>query len=158
MHDISQNRASRPVVESYKWLLEACGHDVMRNLVIVTNMWSNNAGYYEGRERELQWGEPCYKTAIGSGASLRRHDNTQESALAILHSVARNSPIILRCQMPASMLSFNSGSTCVGTVNGVKEGEKPVGGCFNLLWRHKTHRQSKRVFGEKDDRGRGCGF
>lgn len=170
MHDISQNRANGPVAESYKWLLKTCGDDAMRNVVIVTNMWqtlsgTSRAGYGEGRERELRLGDPCYKTAIDNGASLQRHDNTRESALAILRSVATKSSITLRCQMPASgdASSINSESTYVGTL---PYGEKtpacpPQGrhssGCFSLLRRHKPHGQSKRSSGEKDSHS-GCCF
>ena len=155
MHDISQNRASKPTVDSYKWLQETCGRSAMRNLVIVTTMWdcasgTDHHGYYEGRERELQYGEPCYKTAFCSGASLRRHNDTQESALAILRLVASKPPMKLQCQVTLNdgeeWQSINTESTRVDRRYDQKaqtlEG-RHGGGCFGLLRRHKHHGKSK---------------
>ena len=56
MHDISENRISKRIVESYKWLMDACGNDAKRNIVIVTNMWNaasgtDCAGRFDARER-----------------------------------------------------------------------------------------------------------
>ncbi|KAH9934765.1 uncharacterized protein B0H18DRAFT_1181273 [Fomitopsis serialis] len=97
MHDISQNRVGKSVVESFEWLFEKCGKAAMRNVVIATNMWwtADDPGRIAeggGRERELRWGNPCYKPALDQGASLVQHNNTAESALRILRQLMGKEP------------------------------------------------------------------
>ena len=117
MHDISQRRINKSVLDSFEWLLAVCGLRAMQNVVIVTTMWdsanTNSAGRHselEGREMELQKSDCCYREAFSSGASLRRHNNTSECALAILQLVAHKQPVTLQCQSshPKDAASGNS--------------------------------------------------
>ena len=155
MHDISENRISKRIVESYKWLMDVCGNDAKRNIVIVTNMWNaasgtNCAGRFDARERELRYGEPCYKTALANGALLQRHNNTRESALAILRLVLDHA-----YQDDEDLQSINSEKTCVDTRydhwQSAQRGldGRHSGGCFGLLRRHKHHEKSIGGSGEK---------
>ena len=105
MHDISQNRINKSVLDCFKWLLAVCGLQAMQNVVIVTTMWdsanthsASHHSEFERREGELQTSDCCYQEAFRSGASLRRHNNTSESALAILQLVAHKQPVTLQCQ------------------------------------------------------------
>ncbi|KZT68966.1 hypothetical protein DAEQUDRAFT_727138 [Daedalea quercina L-15889] len=154
MHDISQIRIGKPVAESYKWLLETCGYTAMRNVVIVTNMWipedPARIAVGQGRERELRYGDPCYMAAFDNGALLLQHNNTTQSALAILRQVVRKEPVVLRCQRTSNYLRdeqdrqsiANTESTCVNSVYSEKpqtqrSGGYCPGGCFPLLRRHR---------------------
>lgn len=149
MHDISQNRTSKSVVESFGWLFEICGKAAMRNVVIATNMWwtqDDPGRIAEGRrrERELRYGYPCYKPALDNGASLVQHNNTAESALDILRQLMGKGTIVLQCQGPTAYRdeqrrqSVSTERTYVNSVYSEKvRKETGCGGCFSLLRRNR---------------------
>ncbi|KAH9842791.1 uncharacterized protein C8Q71DRAFT_221249 [Rhodofomes roseus] len=150
MHDITQNRSSAALGESYKALLEICGEDAMKNVVIATNMWTmhdpNRMAREKGRERELRYGDPCYKNAFDRGASLARHDNTAESSSVILQQLLRKEPVVLQCQIPGDRhrgehkqsVYTASESTHVDSVYSAKDQPEPrCGGCLSLPIRRK---------------------
>lgn len=153
MHDITENRTSKRIVDSYNWLMKTCGSDAKRNLAIVTTMWdvasgTDCAGRFEGREKDLRDGEPCFKNALSNGASLQRHNNTRGSALAILRLVTQNAS-----QDHEDRQSINTESTCVDTRHSHSTqgglGGQHSSGCFSLLRRHKHREKSKGGTGER---------
>ena len=64
----------------------------------MTNMWGKvNPEVGEARERQLS--TLFFKSAIDKGARLLRHDNTVESAHAIIHAILNNNdPLALQIQ------------------------------------------------------------
>jgi DNA repair exonuclease SbcCD ATPase subunit len=71
----------------------------MRNVVIVTNMWEDvSAEDGEAREKELASEDIFFKPALDNGAKMHRHDNTPESAEAIIHQIVGNQSIPLLIQ------------------------------------------------------------
>jgi hypothetical protein len=78
---------------------ELCGNSTLKNVAVVTNMWGEvNQGVGEAREHELETEESFFGSAIGKGAQLLRHNNTIESAQAILRHIVHNRPLPLRIQ------------------------------------------------------------
>lgn len=76
-----------------------CGNDTLHNVLIVTNMWddvSREVG--EARETELANEDMFFKSALDKHAQLLRHDNTLDSAQAILRHIIANHPMPLRIQ------------------------------------------------------------
>ena len=74
-----------------------CGEKTLKNVIIMTNMWGRVA-LQEGEDREQQLKNEYFKAAIEKGAQLCRHDNTPESARAILRMILKNTPAVLRVQ------------------------------------------------------------
>ena len=74
-----------------------CGERTLKNVTIMTNMWGRVAPE-EGEDREQQLKDEYFRAAIENGAQLRRHDDTPESARAILRTVLNNTPAVLEIQ------------------------------------------------------------
>lgn len=76
-----------------------CGENTFRNVVIVTNMWSEvNEERGTAREQELASSNILFKPVLDKGAKMLRHSNNKESADAILRHFLDNHPITLQIQ------------------------------------------------------------
>ena len=74
-----------------------CGDAVMRNVVLVINMWSklsSDAG--EAREKELS--SRFFRPALENGAQMVRYHNTVQSAHDIIQRIVQNRPAALQIQ------------------------------------------------------------
>lgn len=99
LHRISDFRVGGVNRRNFNMFRKLCGDETLKNVLLVTTMWSNvdlNTG--ERREEELQKDDILFKPVIDKGAQLVRHDNTLESAQAILYRLVRNHPKALRIQ------------------------------------------------------------
>lgn len=78
-----------------------CGEDTLCKVVITTTMWDQiDLTLGEERERELIDKDVFFKPAIEKGARLARHNNTLESAQAIIRTIIQspNTTITLKIQ------------------------------------------------------------
>ena len=76
---------------------ELCGEAASKNVVLVSNMWSEvSLEVCEKREKTLSSG--CFKPVLDSGGQMARHHNTVQSAHDIIRSIARNDPVVLQIQ------------------------------------------------------------
>ncbi|KAK7033306.1 GTP-binding protein A [Favolaschia claudopus] len=99
IHRISDVRMGGISTRNFRMFRQLCGESTLKNVVIVTNMWgevSREVG--EAREAELASDDRFFKPVLDQGAKLLRHDNTTESAQAILHYIFGNQPLSLRIQ------------------------------------------------------------
>jgi hypothetical protein len=102
---------------NFNMFRELCGNSTLKNVAIVTNMWgevSQEVG--EEREHELETEECFFGSAIGKGAELLRHNNTIQSAQAILRHVVHNRPLPLRIQQEIVDEHMDLGDTAAGEV------------------------------------------
>ena len=78
---------------------QLCSDSALQNLVIVTNMWGEvSPEKGQEREQELANNVKFFKNACDRGANMCRHDNTIESAVAILHGIMSKQPVLLGIQ------------------------------------------------------------
>lgn len=93
LHRISDNRVGGGALRSIQFFQQLCGDDALQNCAIVTNMWSQvNAEVGQARENELKSTDIFFKSALDRKATMFRHDNTKESALAIItHLISKTS-------------------------------------------------------------------
>jgi hypothetical protein len=76
-----------------------CGPDYLKNVVIVTNMWSKEVTMEEqNRERELRNDTKFFKSFIDDHATMVRHNNTLESAHSIIRQIYMKNPLPLDIQ------------------------------------------------------------
>ena len=76
-----------------------CGSEALKNMMIVTNMWSKEVTVEEvNREQQLRGDERFFKRLIDDHASMTRHDNTIESAHNIIRGICNNNPLPLDIQ------------------------------------------------------------
>jgi hypothetical protein len=76
-----------------------CGNDSLRNMTVVTNMWSKQITVAEqNRERQLREDERFFKLFLDDHATMVRHDNTIESAHNIIRQICTNRPSALDIQ------------------------------------------------------------
>jgi hypothetical protein len=76
-----------------------CGSDSLKNMMIVTNMWSVEVTEEEqNRERQLRNDARFFKSFMDDHATMVRHDNTLESAHKIIQHICTNHPSVLDIQ------------------------------------------------------------
>lgn len=99
LHRISDFRFGGVATRNFKMFRELCGETTLKNVVIVTTMWSEVAAAKgAARETELATNTKFFKSAIDKQALLLRHDNTLSSAQRILSHIIHNQPLSLRIQ------------------------------------------------------------
>ncbi|KAG5220655.1 GTP-binding protein [Salix suchowensis] len=99
IHRISDIRMGGTSTRNFKLFRGLCGETMLRNAVIVTNMWGEVAlDVGEAREEELTSQDDFFKPVLERGAQLKRHDNTPASADVIVGCVASKKPRALRIQ------------------------------------------------------------
>jgi len=84
---------------SFDLFRKLCGDDALKNVVIVTTMWSKvTSEEGNARQRELENDSRFFKPALDRNAAITRYDNTRASAHDILRMFLRNHPIPLTIQ------------------------------------------------------------
>ena len=76
---------------------ELCGDTSLKNVILVTNMWSHVTPEV-GKSRENELSSRFFKPAIENGAQMVRHHNTAQSAHDIIRLILNNRPQVLRIQ------------------------------------------------------------
>ncbi|KAF9237658.1 P-loop containing nucleoside triphosphate hydrolase protein [Melanogaster broomeanus] len=99
MHRISDIRIGGTSKRNFRIFRELCGDSTLRNVLIVTNMWSNvDPKIGEARERELVSNDKFFKPVLEKGARILRHDGTQAGAHGILRHLVNSQAATLRIQ------------------------------------------------------------
>jgi hypothetical protein len=76
-----------------------CGSNFLKNMMIVTNMWSMEVTEEEkNHERQLRDDHRFFKSFMDNHATMVRHDNTIESAHNIIRGICKNGPSVLDIQ------------------------------------------------------------
>ena len=76
---------------------ELCGDAALKNVVLVTNMWTRDSrDVNEAREIELSG--KFFKPVLDKGAQLIRHHDTPKSAHDIIRKIMANHPVVLQIQ------------------------------------------------------------
>jgi len=77
---------------------QLCGESILRNVVIVTNMWGEvDRQVGEAREAELK--DTFFKSSLEKGAQIARNENTITSAQKIIRLILNNHPIPLQIRV-----------------------------------------------------------
>jgi hypothetical protein len=98
-HRISDLKMGGAQTRNFRMFRSLCGDDALRNVVIVTNMWSRvEAEEGEAFEAELMREDIFFKPALERDARMARHENTVPSAAAIIRLLINNRPLPLRIQ------------------------------------------------------------
>jgi hypothetical protein len=79
VHRISDVRMGGISSRNFRMFRKLCGDDTLKNVVIVTNTWSE-VGQAKGEMREAELKNKFFKPALDKGAQMLRHDNTVQSA------------------------------------------------------------------------------
>lgn len=99
MHRISDFRVGGSSRKNFNMFCKLCGEKYFRNIIILTNMWGEVAPERgAAREVELATDDLLFKPILDGGAQMFRHENSVESAHAIIRSLIENSPRSLRIQ------------------------------------------------------------
>lgn len=88
MHRISDFRMTGMSRRNFALFRKLCGDDTLRNVVIVTSMWSEvTAERGLAREDELATDDMFFKPVLDKGARMMRHDNSPATAAHILRQL-----------------------------------------------------------------------
>ncbi|KAH9829192.1 P-loop containing nucleoside triphosphate hydrolase protein [Rhodofomes roseus] len=100
LHRITDNRMGGTALRNFKMFQAMCGHDAMRNAIIVLNMWDQvGKEVREARMAELRDSDIFFKPAVEAGARVLPHDSTPSSAVAILTCLLERKPVSLQIQV-----------------------------------------------------------
>ncbi|KAF7374714.1 hypothetical protein MSAN_00356700 [Mycena sanguinolenta] len=139
MHRISDVRMGGISTRNFKMFRQLCGESTLRNVVIVTNMWSQVApDVGEAREAELASDERFFRPVLEKGAQMLRNDNDVPSAQAIIWYLIGNQPKALRIQLElvdegkdirqtAAGGGVESGAECADSEASGRDGEVAAG-------------------------------
>lgn len=99
-HRISDVRMDGSQMRNFRMFLSLCGKNALKNVVIVTNMWSRvEREVGQAREKQLKEDDMFFKAAVEGGARMVRHEGTASSAQRIIHLlIENNKPRSLRIQ------------------------------------------------------------
>ena len=97
IHRISDIRFTGIAGRNFKMFRELCGDKTLRNVVLVTNMWTRDShSNNEAREQELS--SKFFKQVLDKGAQLIRHHDTAKSTHDIIRKIMVNHPLALQIQ------------------------------------------------------------
>ncbi|KAJ6513033.1 P-loop containing nucleoside triphosphate hydrolase protein, partial [Mycena sanguinolenta] len=115
MHSISDVRMGGISMRNFKMFRQLCGESTLRNVVIVTNRWSQvTPDVGEAREAELASDERFFRPVLEKGARILRNYNNVPSAQAILRYLIGNQPRVLRIQRELVDEKKDIGQTAAG--------------------------------------------
>ncbi len=100
MHRITDRRVGGVTRKNFRKLRELCGEETLDHVAIVATMWDQEVSDERAiaREEELKTDSLFFKNAIEKGAQMLRHNNTVESARAIVSHFMNKSTVTLRIQ------------------------------------------------------------
>ncbi|TDL17136.1 hypothetical protein BD410DRAFT_730453 [Rickenella mellea] len=87
LHRISDNRMAGTPLKNLRMFEKLCGHDALKNIVLVTTMWDEIEDDGEedvGSQREAELVEKFWKPMISQGSKHVRYHNTTDSAWNII--------------------------------------------------------------------------
>ena len=76
---------------------ELCGDTTLRNVVLVTNMWTRDP-HDVNEAREIELFSSFFRPVLGKGARMVRHHDTAQSAHDIIQTILANHPMALQIQ------------------------------------------------------------
>ncbi|KAG2147594.1 P-loop containing nucleoside triphosphate hydrolase protein [Suillus clintonianus] len=130
MHRISDFRMGGTNKRNFKMFRELCGESTLRNVLIVTNMWSEVASDLgEIREKELE--NNFFKAVLDKGARMLRHEGTRESTHRVLRYLIHNQPATLLIQKELvnehkNIVQTSAGSELTRVLNEQRERHEEV--------------------------------
>lgn len=92
LHRISDARVGGRSGRHMNMFKEICGTDSLKNVVYVTNMWSEPPTRQE-RQREVELRDEFFDVPMIDGAQMARHTNTRASALNVIRLVLDRTPV-----------------------------------------------------------------
>ena len=113
VHRISDDRFGGLAVKNFRMFRELCGEKTLKNVILMTNMWGRVTSQ-QGADREEQLKVDFFKAAIDKGAQICRHNNTPKSARAILRTILKNKPSVLKIQRELIDEHMDIGQTGAG--------------------------------------------
>ncbi|KAI0789932.1 P-loop containing nucleoside triphosphate hydrolase protein [Abortiporus biennis] len=99
LHRITDYRVGGISSRNFRMFRKLCGDESLKNVVIVTNMWSEvQKDIGEAREVQLRGDSVLFKPVLDRGAQMMRHDGTYESGCNILEYFLHTNPHVLQIQ------------------------------------------------------------
>ena len=83
LHDISLSRMLGPISKSLDVFQKLCGKDALKRVVLCTTKWSDTF-QEDGEKRTAQFKESHWKKMIEGGSTLRKFEDSQESAWDVI--------------------------------------------------------------------------
>lgn len=99
LHRITDPRMQGSAKKNLFMLKKLCGEDGLKNVLLVSTMWevfNESKGY--SREQQLVNTEEFWGVLVHSGARVKRHDNSRESAMALLEELVQNKKMAMSIQ------------------------------------------------------------
>lgn len=158
MHRIIDPRVGGTSLRHMNMFKELCGTESLKNVVYVTNMWSDPPTENE-LLREVELREEFFDVPLSEGAQMTRHLNTHESALDVIRLVLDRNPTVPKLSRQLVDEGMNLEDTDAGkklggdlenAIRGLKEEIKAIriehekaSQANNQRWKKKLEQQEK---------------
>ncbi|CUA73125.1 hypothetical protein RSOLAG22IIIB_10557 [Rhizoctonia solani] len=117
LHKITDTRVGGVSFRHMRIFRELCGTDSLKNVVYVLNMWSDPPKDDEVlRENELRESDEFFGTPLAEGAQIARHQNTRESAQAIIRTLLQRGTTVPQISRELVDQGLKLGATSAGVV------------------------------------------
>ena len=99
MHRIIDPRMTHGGLRNLKMFRQLCGPEPMPNIYLVTSFWDKeDPQIARGREEELRTKPEFWGEMLQEGAQMKRFENTQESAWALIEALSKKPQVALQLQ------------------------------------------------------------
>ncbi|RWA08083.1 hypothetical protein EKO27_g7037 [Xylaria grammica] len=121
LHRINQPRMQGSAMKNISLFRFLCGDDALKKVILVTTMWDiTENDIAESREKQLRDIPKYWGGMIAKGSQVKRHNNTQRSALALFETFMKGDPkIVLNIQ--SEMVDGNKPLQGTAAANDIKE-------------------------------------
>jgi hypothetical protein len=98
LHRITDNRMAGSAQRYFEMFKCLCGERNLKNVVLLTTMWSELSNEAQGLQRERQLRKEFWKDMEQRGSTIRRFDGSRTSAEAFICRLVREKDIVLDIQ------------------------------------------------------------
>ncbi|KAI0414675.1 P-loop containing nucleoside triphosphate hydrolase protein [Xylaria grammica] len=121
LHRINQSRMQGSAMKNISLFRFLCGDDALKKVILVTTMWDiTENDIAESREKQLRDTPKYWGGMVAKGSQVKRHNNTQRSALALFEAFMKGGPkIVLNIQ--SEMVDGNKPLQGTDAANDIKE-------------------------------------
>ncbi|PGH29951.1 hypothetical protein GX50_07286 [[Emmonsia] crescens] len=116
LHDITARRMDDPALYNLHMLKKLCGARGLSSVIMTTNMWGNLGTFDEGASREKQLRDRYWRSILGHGSMMMRHNGSKQSAEEIVKALLlrKQQSIVLDIQWEMVVHRQQLGDTAAG--------------------------------------------
>lgn len=97
IHRITDIRYNRTAVKTFEIFKKICGHEALRNVLLVTSRW-DGIDEAKGADRERQLKEKFWAYMVDRGSNISRFHGDRDSAISLVSQLLVRDKVVLQLQ------------------------------------------------------------